>query len=46
MMLATAIACVVVAFSGKRAAERGESVAKMNLEWHKKIKEDANKDVK
>lgn len=39
MMALTAVACVVMAISGKRAAERGESVQKMNLDWHKEIKE-------
>ncbi|XP_014244411.1 UPF0389 protein CG9231 [Cimex lectularius] len=37
MMLATVIACFYQIWSGKRALERGETVAKMNLDWHKKI---------
>ena len=35
MILATIVACVIMAISGKRAAKRGESVSKMNLDWHK-----------
>lgn len=35
MMLATAIGCVIMIVSGKRAQERGETVQKMNLDWHK-----------
>ncbi|GFS53492.1 UPF0389 protein CG9231 [Nephila pilipes] len=30
----TAAVCVIMIFSGKRAAERGESVRKMNIQWH------------
>lgn len=39
MMLATIVGCIVMVYSGKQAAERGESVHKMNLDWHKAIKE-------
>lgn len=39
MMLATAIGCIGMIYSGKQAAKRGESVQKQNLEWHKEIKE-------
>lgn len=39
MMLATAIGCIAMVYSGKQAAKRGESVQKQNLEWHKQIKE-------
>lgn len=39
MMVATAIACVVMVWSGKKAAERGESVQKSNLDWHKEYNE-------
>ncbi|GFY60316.1 UPF0389 protein GA21628 [Trichonephila inaurata madagascariensis] len=30
----TAAVCIVMIFSGKKAAERGESVRKMNIQWH------------
>lgn len=39
MMLATAIGCIVMIMSGKRAQERGETVQKMNLDWHKEYNE-------
>lgn len=35
MMVLTAIGCVFVVISGKKAAERGETVQKQNLDWHK-----------
>ncbi|XP_050075754.1 UPF0389 protein CG9231 [Anopheles maculipalpis] len=41
MMIATAIGCIVMVISGKKAQERGESVAKMNLDWHKEYNEKA-----
>ncbi|KAK7075031.1 hypothetical protein SK128_006630 [Halocaridina rubra] len=41
MGVATAIACLFMIISGKRAQERGESVTKINLEWHKQINEEA-----
>ncbi|XP_044726681.1 UPF0389 protein CG9231 [Chrysoperla carnea] len=44
MMAATAIACIAMAISGKRAAERGESVQKMNLDWHKEMNDQYKKD--
>lgn len=37
----TIIGCVIFVISGKEAAKRGESVKKMNLDWHKQIKEEA-----
>lgn len=43
MMLMTAMACIGMVISGKRAAERGESVQKANLEWHKRINEESAK---
>jgi beta-lactamase regulating signal transducer with metallopeptidase domain len=46
MMVLTAIGCVLMIFSGKKAAERGETVSKMNTEWHeeynRKAAEEAN----
>uniref|UniRef100_A0A182WLK6 Uncharacterized protein n=1 Tax=Anopheles minimus TaxID=112268 RepID=A0A182WLK6_9DIPT len=41
MMIATAIGCIVMVISGKKAQERGESVVKMNLDWHKEYNEKA-----
>ena len=46
MMLFTALACIAMVISGKRAAKRGESVQKMNLEWHRGIKEEAEEKAK
>lgn len=43
MMILTAIGCVVMIYSGKKAAEGGESVQKKNLDWHKAYNEDAAK---
>ena len=40
MMLVTAIGCIVMVMSGKKAAEHGDSLAKMNIEWHKQYNED------
>lgn len=46
MMLMTALACLGMVISGKRAAERGESVQKANIEWHKRVREDDMKNAK
>lgn len=40
MMLLTAIGCVVMIVSGKKAAESGDSVQKQNLDWHKQYNSD------
>ncbi|XP_046392904.1 UPF0389 protein GA21628 [Ischnura elegans] len=40
LMIGTVIGCIIMIISGKRAAARGESVAKANLEWHKKNREE------
>ncbi|XP_017127727.1 UPF0389 protein CG9231 [Drosophila elegans] len=39
MIALTAIGCAIMVYSGKQAAKRGESVTKMNLEWHKQFKD-------
>lgn len=39
LMALTAVACLFMVFSGKKAAERGETVQKMNLDWHKEYNE-------
>ncbi|KAL1109905.1 hypothetical protein AAG570_014139 [Ranatra chinensis] len=41
MMVLTLIACVGVAISGRRAAERGESLSQRTLDWHKQIREES-----
>lgn len=41
MSIATAIGCFVMVISGKRAAKRGESVTKSNIEWHREYNEAA-----
>lgn len=45
MMLATAIGCIIMIISGKRAQERGETVQKMNLDWHKEYNEKAKQEA-
>lgn len=45
MMLATAIGCIIMIVSGKRAQERGETVQKMNLDWHKEYNEKAKQEA-
>lgn len=35
-----------MAYLGKRAAARGESLEQQNLEWHRQIKADYDKDKK
>lgn len=45
MMLATAIGCIIMIVSGKRAQERGETVQKMNLDWHKEYNEKAKEEA-
>jgi len=39
MMAMTAIGCFIMVWSGKSAAERGETVQKMNLDWHAEYNE-------
>jgi Protein of unknown function (DUF1075) len=39
MMALTAVGCLLMIFSGKKAAERGDTVQKMNLDWHKEYEE-------
>lgn len=43
MMGLTIIGCIVMVYSGKQAAKRGESVAKMNLDWHKEYNKSIEK---
>ncbi|KAK4307061.1 hypothetical protein Pmani_021153 [Petrolisthes manimaculis] len=41
MVAATLLACLTMVYSGKRAQEAGESVVKMNEDWHKAINKEA-----
>lgn len=45
MMLATVIGCIIMVISGKQAQERGDTVQKMNLDWHKEYNEKARKEM-
>lgn len=45
MMLATVVGCIIMVISGKKAQERGDSVQKMNLDWHKEYNEKARKEI-
>lgn len=35
MMFGTLVGCIIMIMSGKRAAQRGESVSRSNIEWHR-----------
>lgn len=39
MMALTVVGCLIMVWSGKQAAGRGESVVKANLDWHKEYNE-------
>lgn len=39
MIVLTILGCIYAVYSGKKAAEGGESVEKLNLDWHKKYNE-------
>lgn len=43
MGVATLLGCLLMIWSGKKAQKEGQSVVKMNEEWHKKMREEANK---
>lgn len=43
MMVACTFICLIQIFRGKKAAERGESVVKSNMEWHRQYNEAASK---
>lgn len=36
MILLTILGCIYAVYSGKKAAEAGESVEKYNQDWHKR----------
>lgn len=46
MMALTALGCLVMIYSGKKAAERGETVSKANLDWHREYNAKADKTEK
>ncbi|GJQ81648.1 hypothetical protein Trydic_g8526 [Trypoxylus dichotomus] len=46
MILCTVLASVVVCKLGKNARDRGESLQKQNLEWHRKFNEQSRLDKK
>ncbi|XP_055686677.1 UPF0389 protein CG9231 isoform X2 [Lutzomyia longipalpis] len=39
MIVATLIGCIIMVYSGKQAAERGDTVSKINRDWHADLKE-------
>ncbi|XP_066138714.1 UPF0389 protein CG9231 [Euwallacea fornicatus] len=43
MMGATILGCFVMIYLGKKDAEAGITIEKMNLDWHSKVKEDFEK---
>lgn len=46
MMLLTLVGCGVMMYSGKQAAERGETVQKANLDWHREYNEQAQNEAR
>jgi hypothetical protein len=45
MMALTAIGCIVMVMSGKKAAERGDTVQKQNLDWHKEYNQKSTEEA-
>ncbi|XP_058835082.1 UPF0389 protein CG9231 [Topomyia yanbarensis] len=39
MMIGTVIGCILMIITGKKAQERGDTIQKMNLDWHKEYNE-------
>lgn len=44
MMIATALMAGAAVYSGKKAAQRGESLAVQGMEYHKQLREEAAKE--
>lgn len=44
MMLMTLLGSLLMIFLGKRAAERGETVTQLNMDWHKEYNEKAKRE--
>lgn len=43
MIALTVLGCIAMVYSGKKAAESGQSVEKYNLDWHKGYNDDKAK---
>lgn len=41
MMLATLVGCIIMVMSGKKAVKKGESILKMNQDWHSEYQKQA-----
>lgn len=41
MIAFTVVGCIITVYFGRKAAKRGESIQKMNLEWHREYNEQA-----
>ncbi|XP_066976534.1 UPF0389 protein CG9231 [Macrobrachium rosenbergii] len=46
MCAATVVGCLLMVMSGKKAQREGKSLVKMNQEWHRKNKEEAEAEKK
>lgn len=46
MMIFTIIGCVAMIITGKRAAARGDNLPSRTIEWHKKLREEAEAEKK
>ncbi|XP_024938317.1 UPF0389 protein CG9231 [Cephus cinctus] len=45
LLVFTALGCIFMIYSGKKEAEQGVSLTKINQEWHKKINEEYKKSL-
>lgn len=45
MMAMTLVGSLSMIFLGKKAAERGETVTQINLDWHKEYNENAKREA-
>ena len=45
MMLLTMIGCILMVISGKKAVEKGDSVMKMNQDWHSEYQKKAQEEA-
>lgn len=44
MMFMTFLGSLLMIYLGKRAAERGETVSQLNIDWHKEYNENAKRE--
>ncbi|XP_029656578.1 UPF0389 protein CG9231-like [Octopus sinensis] len=44
MVAVTIVLCIIVMYSGRQAAKRGEGVSKTNMEWHRQYNKEKNGD--